>query len=784
MTKLLIIESPGKQKTIQGYLGSDWTVVASFGHIRGIKESIDFIQNDFETTYEYNKEKSKAITAIKEAAKKATDIYLGSDKDLEGEQIAYSLCVLLRLNPSTAKRIIFTEITKKAITHAIEHAGHIDMNRVHAQQARAMLDMMIGFTISPILWRYVAANLSAGRCQTPALRLVIERENGIETFKGSSSWQLQATIQSPTLSFPSIMTDELDDEESAVNYMENVHQTTSMRVLSTQQKPWTESAPAPLITSTLQQQASAKFGLNPKSTMQLAQRLYEAGHITYMRTDQPVMSEDAKASAKEWVVAQYGEEYVSQQDAKKKTKKASADQTTVEPQEAHEAIRPTHMEVLEAGGDAYEQKIYQLIWQRAIQSVMSPVRGETYSATLQIDQDEFSWSSTWKRTTFEGWRKAGAVAQLDAESDEEAPSSTDWDRAIQIKEGDILEWTQMKAIPKETKAQGRYTEATLVRELESHGIGRPSTFASLLSAIQDRKYVESRDFPAKEVAIKEYQLQPSLWPPLSRTIKRKMGAEKNKLVPTPLGRSVWNYLSQTFADLFAYPFTATMEQRLDHIAKGEEPWKRVLQETWASYQDRYDTLYRSAPSTNPKIREFSGGVKAVQSKKGPLLLIEHSATVGGKTKADTTFLGWPTGISFEGITEDDITTFRASQVKEAQRLGEWNGEPIQKHDGKFGPYLRCGDLTIPYQDETLEETIARLTIKKSSGAIQTFKEYVIRTGQYGPYIMKTSLKKPQFVSLPKGLDPMNLTEKDVKALYQSGLEEKKKYGSKYKKPKE
>ena len=418
---------------------------------------------------------------------------------------------------------------------------------------------------------------------------------------------------------------------------------------------------------------------------------------------------------------------------------------------------------------------------------MSPVRGETYSVTLQIDQDEFSWSSTWKRTIFEGWRKAGAVAQLDGESDEEAPSSSDWDRAIQIKEGDILEWTQMKAVPKETKAQGRYTEATLVRELESHGIGRPSTFASLLSAIQDRNYVESRDFPAKEVAIKEYQLQPSAWPPLSRTIKRKMGAEKHKLVPTSLGRSVWNYLSQTFADLFAYPFTATMEQRLDHIAKGEEPWKRVLQETWASYQDRYEKLYRSAPSSNPKIREFSGGVKAVQSKKGPLLLIESK--VVGKTKADTQFLGWPKGVSFEEITEEAIVTFRASLKNNT--IGEWKGEPIEKHDGKFGPYLKCGELSIPYQDETMEETIARFQAKQTGGAVQTFKEYVIRTGQYGPYIMKTGLnqrcknaKKPQFVSLPKGIDPTNLTEKDVKALYQSGVEEKKKYTSKYKKPKE
>lgn len=782
MTKLLIIESPGKQKTIQGYLGSDWNVIASFGHIRGIKESIEFIQNDFETTYEYHKEKAKAIAAIKAAAKDATDIYLGSDKDFEGEQIAYSLCVLLKLNPKTAKRIIFTEITKKAITAAIEHAATIDMNRVHAQQARAMLDMMIGFTISPILWRYVAMNLSAGRCQTPALRLVVEREEAIDTFQVSSSWQLYATFQTPHLTFEATMTDELDDEESAMNQMENVHQTTQANVINTQQKPWTESAPAPLITSTLQQQASAKFGLNPKATMQIAQRLYEAGHITYMRTDQAVMSEDATLAAKAWVTEQYGSDYVSTlSHEKRKSKKAAAEQTSA--QEAHEAIRPTHMEITEIQGDGLERKVYQMIWQRAIQSVMSPVRGETYSVTLQIHEDDFRWIASWKRTTFDGWKKAGAVAQLESDDDDEPQhKETEWDAATKIKEGDSLEWTKMKALPKETKAQGRYTEATLVRELESHGIGRPSTFASLLSAIQDRNYVETRDFPAKEVAIKEYQLTATEWPPLSRTIKRKVGAEKHKLVPTALGKSVWAYLSQTFADLFAYPFTAQMEKRLDHIAKGEEQWKQVLKDTWASYQDRYETLYHSAKasSTNPKVKEFSEGIKAVQTKKGPLLLIE------GKTKEDTQFLGWPKGVSFEEITEEIISTFCAAQKaeKETSLLGEWNGQPIEKHNGSYGPYVRCGDLKVPYQEEPLEKTIERLQSKKE-GALQTFKEYVIRTGPYGPYIMKTGLKKAQFVSLPKGVDPTKVTEKDVKALYQQGLEEKKKFKqTTNKKPKE
>jgi len=755
---LVIVESPAKCQKIQGFLGAGWRVIATMGHIRALEQALDAvgIHRGWEPKYEWIKEKAKAIKQLKDEAKEATQIYLASDDDREGEAISHAVCMLLRLKPETALRSVFHEITEKAVKHAVVHPRRLDMNRVNAQQARAMLDMMIGFTISPLLWKSVAPSLSAGRCQTPALRLVIEREEAIDQFKASSSWQLSATFVKDSFSINATMTDELEDQESALNYMENVHTTKEGTVHQKTVKPWTQGAPPPLITSTLQQQASALFGLNPKSTMKIAQKLYEAGHITYMRTDQAVLSEEAVEEAKTYVQEHYGPAYISSAESKKSKKDPLK-------QEAHEAIRPTHMDRVEVDGDALEKKVYRLIWQRAIQSVMSPAKGETCTIHIKLEED-FIWQSVWKRTAFEGWKKVGKVVDLD-ESDEE--ESHDWDQATALLVGDRLPWTSMKAETKETKASGRYTEATLVRELETYGIGRPSTFASLLAAIQEKNYVETRDIPPKEITLTEFQMKPQEWPPLKHESKKKMGGEKKKLVPTELGRSVWGYLKSTFADLFAYEFTAQMEQRLDRVSQGQEEWKGVLQDTWNSYQARYETMNtkpgpNAKQAVNAKVREFGNGLKAVQTKNGPLLLIE------GKTKKDTVFLGWPKGILFEDITEEQATQFQPES-----NVGEWNGQPIVKKSGKFGAYLQCADVSVPFQEEPLEQTIERLEAKKGSGPLKTFKEYIIRTGQYGPYIMKTSLKKAKFVSLPKGITPENLTEKEVEALYKLGLESKK-----------
>ncbi len=828
--KLVIVESPAKCQKIQGYLGQGWRVIASMGHIRALEPSLESIglTKDFEPSYTFLKEKAKAIKQIKELAKEADEVYLAADDDREGCAIAYSVALLLKLNPKTTKRMIFHEITEKAIKHAAANTTVINMDMTYAQQSRAMLDMMIGFTLSPVLWKNVAPSLSAGRCQTPSLRIVVEREEQIKSFKSSSSWQLSTEWKTKGgFKFSAKLEDELEDEESAKNYLENIYETQSGTIISKEVKEWYENPPDPLITSTLQQQSSAMFKINPKQTMRCAQKLYEAGKITYMRSDSTFMSEEAQKNAKDQIKELYGEDYIGQEtqkqqkqeetkkkSTKKQSKKGEDDEEGVKAQQAHECIRPTHFELSRLSEDeewsGQERKIYQLIWQRAIQSVMSQAKGLTCTIKTQIKDDEdFLWKSQWKHTTFQGWKQAGKVVQIDdTDSSDEEGNQTEkdkeWKYVQSLKEGDKLQWLNMKAEPKETKALPRFTEATLVRELEKHGIGRPSTYAALLDTIQEKKYVEIKDIPAKEVQVTEYSLKPNQWPPTETALKKKIGAEKGKLVPTDLGRSVLQFLLKHFNDLFEYSFTAQMEKRLDNIAEGKEHWKQTLRDMWASYKDRYETLIQTATAgagtgtgegptegclrlkENDRTREFKDKdgktqLKAIITKKGPLLLRESES----KAKEETEFYGWPMGISFQDLTEKEAFAFVTQQKEKklGQTLGEWKGQSIIKKSGKFGEYIQCGEVSIPFQQgDTEEQIVKRLEekeVKQTTGPLKKFKEYEVRQGQYGPYIIKTSLKTPKFVSLPKDITIETLTEKDVEGLYKVGLESKKNYKSKY-----
>lgn len=835
MSNLLIVESPAKCQKIRSFLGPDWTVLATMGHLRALDESLEGIglgtgwSPTPNPSYHWLKEKAKAIQALKSAVQQEPKpcVYLAADDDREGEMIAYSVCLLLRLPPATTPRIVFHEITERAIRHALDHPRTLDMNRVHAQQARAMLDLMIGFTISPLLWKHVARTLSAGRCQTPALRLVVEREEAIESFVSSHGWALQATWMSLTTPTPiHTTTDELEDEESVLQVLTHASQTPTGRLIRQEIRPWTESAPEPLITSTLQQQASQLYHCSPKQTMSIAQRLYEAGHITYMRTDKATMSDEAQEQARTWVRSHLGEEYVQAprapqaQEKKKRPRTAKQEKNKPNAQEAHEAIRPTHMEVTTLPvmdwGSA-ERNIYQLISRRALQSVMSPARGERCLLTIQMDDlEELEWVSEEKRTHFEGWRRLGRVASVEDQPDSDQKENQDQDKDQKEQEwptweiGAVFTWTEIQAKETESKSQTRYTEASLVSELEKHGIGRPSTFASLLSVIQEKTYVAVEDIPPVPVERAMYQMVPSTSP--RRTLVKEMrGGEKRKLVPTALGRSVWSWLSSHFNDLFAYEFTATMERNLDHIAQGEQEEREVLITTWESYRDRYELLLSSSSSSpgssssssssasqtsslsltaSSKQRIFQGGLKAIQTKKGPLLLRE------GVTKDATQFFGWPKGVSWEKMTEEKAL----AHVQQSQGYlhMEWQGKPVIKKTGQYGPYLLWDAVSVPFvEGEAPEETGVRLERKKnpvtdssadSSAASQTssssltsiLKEtthYMVRNGPYGPYLLKktkTATKgKSVCVSVPKGLDVSELTDKDLAALYTAGLEKKR-----------
>jgi DNA topoisomerase-1 len=810
--KLIVVESPAKTAKIASFLGAGYKVLASFGHIRALEETLDAVglDNDFTPKYTFLKEKGKAIAALKAAAAEANEVILASDDDREGEAIAYSIAALLRLPAATTKRAVFHEITKTAVTTAIANPRVINMNRVYAQQSRAMLDMMVGFTISPLLWKHVGPGLSAGRCQTPALRFVCDREAEIEGHSTESSWAMTGTwhAQHPT-TFPAALIDELADQESALSFLESLRDESAATITKAVTSPWSAAAPPPLITSTLQQEASALYKCNPKATMRAAQRLYEAGHITYMRTDSAVLSEEAAAAARELVEGRFGAAYVAApaaakpQQAKKKAAAGAAAAAEQQPkaQEAHEAIRPTHFDLeqlpAEEEWSSQERKIYRLIWLRAIQSVMAPAKGEQrliQFLSAAEDLAEFPWQAKWRRTVFSGWKALGAaVANLDEETDaEEDAESAQWALACALQVDTRLSWAALNAEPKETKAAPRYTEATLVRQLERKGIGRPSTFASLIAAIQDKGYVETKDIPGVKKIFNILSLKPKQWPPSADPVEKMVGAERGKLVPTALGKSALAFALQHFQDLFDYSFTAAMEQQLDEIAEGKAPWKRVLRQTWDSYKERYEALkgaggYASASASLERVRDFSEGLKAVLTRKGPLLLQE----VEGAAKP--TFYGWPGRKAFHELTEEEARKFAESRVADSAEvvLGGGSGsssssdtsteaadadsstptDKIVKKKGKFGYYAECNGVRVTCEEtDGYKEIAAKLAAKAAASKPVRVGPYEFRVGQYGPYMFKTDLKTKKFVSVPRELDASSLTVKAAEAIYKAGLE--------------
>ena len=769
---LVIVESPAKCKKISEILGPGFKVLATMGHIRALEEDLAAvgIDRDFEPRFRFIKEKDRATAPILLAAKSAKTIYLAADDDREGEAIAYSVACLLKKDPLSFPRSVFHEITAKAIKEAIANPRRIDMNRVYAQQARSVLDMMVGFTISPLLWKHVAKKLSAGRCQTPALRLVVERENQIKSHTTQTSWTLKGKFKGP-LTFDAKMTDDLEDQESAMNYLENVNSNDTVTVKSNTTKPWTACPPKPLITSTLQQEASALHKVNPKAAMKIAQALYEAGHITYMRTDFAILSEEAIQEAQAWVLQTHGEKYVQEKAEKPKAKaKPNAKADTPPAQEAHEAIRPTHFEVVDLPGDwtPTDRKIYALIWKRAVQSTMTAAKGDSLSLLTQICTD-FEWSSNWKRTTFDGWQILGKAVDIDSASDEESPSEANWKAASSIKVGTPLKWLNLTAEPKRTKASARFTEATLIRELERRGIGRPSTFASLVETLFDKTYIDKQDIPGSKAQQTTLATTPNTWPPTTTLTQISLGAEKQKLVPTPLGESVLNFCVKEFPQLFAYEFTAQMERRLDSVSKGDEQWKAICRDTWTSYSDDHKRLSdkASAPSQSEKVNDFGDGFKAVMSKSGPLLVQEAKAKTKEPTKpTKPTFYTLPKDTDITQLTKEEALEF-IKTLESERRVGEFDGKTIIKKKGPYGEYLESGTYKVPFiEEDTMEIILAKFTAKKESASKLTrVGPYIFTVGQYGPYMYKENVKKKNFVSVPATIDPKRLTEKEAEALY-------------------
>ena len=569
---LVIVESPSKAKTIEKYLGKDFKVKSSFGHIRDLEKNklgID-IDNGFSPEYIIPDDKQKVVAELKKEVKTAKTIWLASDEDREGEAIAWHLKETLNLKNKETKRIVFNEITKTAILHAVENPRDIDINLVNAQQARRVLDRIVGYEISPILWKKIKPALSAGRVQSVAVRLIVEREEEIKDFKTTESFKVSALFFTPE--GKSILKANLNTrfatEEEALSFLEDC-KTALFKVESIEKRPAKQVPPPPFTTSTLQQEASRKLGFSVQQTMTVAQQLYEEGLITYMRTDSVNLSDLALAMAKEEIIKEYGKEYLKTRKFSTKTKGA---------QEAHEAIRPTQLNIKELQTtDRYKSRLYSLIWKRMIASQMAEAKLEKTDIKISISNNKNYFSSNAEVILFDGFLKLYSVS-VDDEDEEKQESNI----IPEIKQGDSLTLKSSTVKQNFSNPSPRYNEATLVKKLEDLGIGRPSTYAPTISTIQKRDYVEKRNTPSKSRDIKVIVLENGV---INKTEEREnFGKETNKLAPTDIGIIVNNFLVDNFKDILDYNFTAEVEEHFDKIAQGKEDWHKMLLDFYTPFK--------------------------------------------------------------------------------------------------------------------------------------------------------------------------------------------------------
>ena len=752
MYNLVIVESPAKCSKIQGFLGTGWKVLASMGHIRALKDDLNSlnIEAGFKPIYEFMPSKAKTIAQLKDAAKGASTIYLASDDDREGEAISYSIALALKLDISKNPRIVFHEITAEAVSKALKNPRTINMQRVYSQQGRSVLDLMVGYSISPLLWKHVGKGLSAGRCQTPALRIIVERDNQIKNFQQELSWKIKGTWKGK-YTFQGVMNDDLEDEESALNYFENVYTELQATVHKLDTRDTFQKPPQALITSTLQQEASSLYRCSPKATMAAAQKLYEAGLITYMRTDNPNMSCEAIEDAKQIVLAQYGQQYVCN------------DAEVVVSGDAHEAIRPTHFatSTIDDNYSSIEKNIYSLIYKRGLQSVMAACVGQERVAQWSINSDpnEFSYTGIWKRNTFLGWKRVGQVqSNLD---EKEEVHSDNWLSSEDLRVGSTIQWLQLEGVQQYTSAPAKYTEATLVRELEKKGIGRPSTYAHLVESIVSKDYVVKQTVDVQKVLeLTSISLKPNVWPPIKSSHKKVVKDAKGKLNPTDLGVRVHNFCTQEFSRLFDYNFTKQMELELDGVESGKHTWNSVCQKTWDSYKDKY-TLLKNAKGPE-KVKVIIGDYEVVSTKNGPCLV---------KSKV---YIGWPPGCKEADLTPELIEEYLIKKEK-SDVFGLHDGVPVLRKKGPYGYYVNINGKNISLQDNDTIETVLERQKNKTASLLHVIEEFEFRKGPYGNYMMKKAVggKKPVFVGIPSDLDVSKLTYEAAKRIYDTNSKKKK-----------
>ena len=778
---ILIVESPAKCKKIQGFLGAGWRVQATMGHIRALAEDLKAIGFDaakaktqaWKPIYENIGAKRDAITSLRKAAAGA-NVFLGADDDREGEAIAWHTCMLLGLDVATTPRVTFHEITETALKAAVASPGRIDLNKFHAQQARSMLDMLIGFTLSPCLWRSVGfkAGLSAGRCQTPALRIIYDRDVQIEGHTAAFRWVIRCNSDQG-LGWQSTVDYKAEEEATAVLKALTTQSPKTLTVTDRTERIAVSQPPKPFITSSLQQEASSRLGMNPKITMKAAQTLYEGGHITYMRTDNAILSQEAIEAASAIVTARWGPTYLGsavggsaeppkKKKVVKKVAEAAAGPQAAGPQAAHEGIRPTHMEneTLE-GVTSQEQRLYTLIRNCTLQAVMAPEpRDVVKLSAIPTNKAELMTLTTdWDQTRFAGWR----ILDAERKAEEETAAAAVFAARSALTKDQQLAWTVFTATEVRTSAPPRYTEASLIRELESRGIGRPSTYATLVETVLDRGYVEKATIAAVPITIRGYELKATAKDPKATSKTEKAGGEKDKLRTTPLGRTVIEWLLGQFGDLLEYDFTAGMEAKLDEVAKGSRSWSSVLEETWTTYADRYATIMAAATASSANKSDFGNGYKMVVSKKGPLFVLEVE---GQKTR----FASVPATLSIQTATRADAEAAFAPASSGGDALGDLEGKPVSRKKGPYGFYATWNGLNVNCKaEETLAEISPRLLAKATPAADavdHVIGPYKIKRGPYGLYMFKTGgTKKPTFIGIPDATPWQTLTVEGAEQVY-------------------
>ena len=730
---LVIVESPAKAKTIEKFLGKDFKVMSSYGHIRDLKKkelSID--DKTLEPEYEIPEEKTKLVADLHAKADKAEKVWLASDEDREGEAISWHLCEVLGLDKKKTNRIVFHEITKPAILEAIEHPRHLDMNLVNAQQARRVLDRLVGFKLSPVLWRKVKPALSAGRVQSVAVRLIVEREREIQNFQSEVYYSVNGVfaITNPDGSaseVKALLGNRFKTEAEVIAFLEKCKEAT-FTVESIQKKPVKRTPAPPFTTSTLQQEAARKLGFSVSQTMMIAQHLYENGRITYMRTDSVNLSKLCLGASKGEIVKLYGEDYSKVRQYHTSAKGA---------QEAHEAIRPTYMEQMEIEGTAQEKRLYDLIWKRTIASQMADAEIEKTTVNIEVSGTDETFIAQGEVVKFDGFIK------VYRESSDDDDQQDEFGHILPpLKKGQVLSRRDIVATERFSQGPQRYTEASLVHKMEELGIGRPSTYAPTISTIQQREYVQKGDKKGEDRPYSLYQLKGKQIS--QKTRKELIGSEKGKLIPTDIGIVVNDFLMENFNEIMDYNFTAKVEQDFDKIAEGDEKWTDIMKAFYKNFEPTVEKTMNARQEHKAGERQLGNDPKTGKpvfvkiGRFGPVVQIGSA-----EDKDKPQFAQLPKEQSIETITlEEALDLFKLPR-----NLGDYENKPVTIGTGRFGPYVLhdrkytslpkdCDPMTI-----TLDEAIALILDKRREESQKHMKFFLedpkleVMNGRYGPYLV-------------------------------------------------